>query len=39
VGNGVFLFVDGVPSGVGKLRVRLGIVLRLPAQEAMDIAW
>jgi hypothetical protein len=37
VGGGVFLLVDGVASGVGKVRVRLGIFLRLPASKIKDI--
>ncbi len=37
VGGDVFIVVDGVASRVGKVRVRLEIVLRLPAPKTMDI--
>ena len=39
VGGGVFLVMDGVASGVGKVRVRLEIVLRLAAARSEDYGY
>jgi hypothetical protein len=38
-GESVFLLLVGVGRAVSRVRVRFGIVLRLPARKTLDMGW